>query len=363
MYRRTPSPAAPSLPVRAALLSLALAACAPQREPAPPSGEAVSPLPPSPVPAPPPPAQEVEIDPDTVPLADLRRDLRYAVDLRVVDDSAVAHGPAVRAEVTVVNASARPVKLSYTGCAVELAAWRDPARAGRPAWRSKLAATWPEAIPRGCPLPLIQPVLRPGERFTGGRGEMNVAWLGTVVPVGMVYADSLPPGRWHFDAVLRANGDTLRIRAGSAVLPPTRIHLGSTYPLDGFSYAVESQPGPSVHEVRVVIRNAGMRPDLTREVARDCPVVLYAYRSAEAQRTSPPAPAWVSPRACGPATEPVRLRTGESRTFTRRFTAREVLGDSLPPGRYFVTAIVPLKQLDGGLVKRVWLDTGAFDLR
>lgn len=304
------------------------------------------------------------VDPDTVPLADPRRDLRYALALDVVDDPALSsEGPALRAAVTVTNVSRRAVRLSYTGCAVELAAWRDSARARPPLWQSERSSTWPAGIPRGCPLPAIYAVLAPGESFTG-RGS-DVGWLGLQLPVSYVYADSLPAGRYFFDTVVRLNRDTVQVRGGGTVLPPSRFTLGPSYPLDGFHYAAAARPvesAPGTYEVSVTVRNAGMRPDLTRSVARDCPVVLHAYRTAEAQRSVPPRPAWVSPRRCAPVAEDVRLRTGQERVFTRRFTAREVLGDSLPRGRWFVTAIVPLVS-EGAVTKRIWLDAGAFDLR
>jgi hypothetical protein len=194
-----------------------------------------------------------------------------------------------------------------------------------------------------------------------------VGRLRALVPVAEIYADSLPTGRYFFDVHLDLH-DTVRVRGGSAVLPPSWFHLGPEYPLDGFRYRVETEELAATEqtfEVRVHVSNAGLRPGLTRYVARDCPIVLHAYPSLEAQRTAPPTPGWVSPRRCARIPEPVEIHTGESRALTRRFSAREVLGDSLRPGRYHFTAIVPLVDpREGGLMsRRVWVDAGVFDLQ
>lgn len=300
---------------------------------------------------------------DSVPLADLRTDLRYDVDLAVVDTMGRR---LLRADVTVTNTSPRSVRLVHSDCVVELLAYRDSTRAARPpVWNSRRRASWPTATPYGCALPRITAHLAPGESYHGSSG--GVGQLRAAIEVAQIYADSLPTGRYFFDARLNLNRDTVRVRAGSAVLPSSPFHLGSEYPLDGFHYRVETEKlaaNAQSYTVRLHVSNAGMRRDLTRYVARECPIVLHAYRSAEAQRTAPPRPVWVSPRRCARTPEPVRLREGESRTLTRRFTAREVLGDSLRPGTYYFTAVVPLVDPRmSALSRRVWLDAGAFNLR
>jgi hypothetical protein len=120
-----------------------------------------------------------------------------------------------------------------------------------------------------------------------------VGRFGARVPAAEVYGDSLPTGRYTVTAVLHPNRDSVRIAAGEAFLPRSPFLLGAEYPLDGFHYSAESAPvggSPGTYEVRIVVRNAGLRPDLTRYLRSQCPVVLQAYVTAEEQRTAPPAP-------------------------------------------------------------------------
>jgi hypothetical protein len=292
-----------------------------------------------------------------VPLANLRADLRYDVDLAVVD---TLGRRLLHAGVTVTNTSSRRVRLEHGACAVSLVAYRDSTRAARPVWNSNRSGPWPQGGYYLCELPLFVVQLAPGESY---HGTGSVGHLRARIPVAEIYADSLPTGRYFFDVRLNLH-DPIQVRAGSAVLPSSPFHLGPEYPLDGFHYRAQAEKlaaSAQSYAVRVHVSNAGMRPDLTRHVARECPIVLHAYRSAEAQRTVPPRPVWVSPRRCARTPQPVRLREGESRTLTRRFTAREVLGDSLRPGRYHFTAIVSL--VDPRESRRVWLDAGALELR
>ncbi len=300
---------------------------------------------------------------DSIPLADIHRDLAYAVKLDVAPDSASeSRAPLLRASVTVRNISLRTVRLEHSACVVNLTARRGSNEVRAPAWESEHRATWPVASPYDCPLPLIIVPLAPGHSYTGtGIGELK-----TWVPLAEIYGDSLPTGRYWFKARLTLNRDSITVPGGDVELGPSRFLLGPHYPLDGFRYRAEAlevtTPRQTV-EVRVEVSSRGMRADLTRYISRDCPILLHAYRSADAQRTAPPAPVWVSPRSCTPDPEPVRLTAGESRMLTRRVTAREVLGDSLAAGRYFFTAIVPLLDPSTSRSKRVWLDMGAFDLR
>lgn len=101
----------------------------------------------------------------------------------------------------------------------------------------------------------------------------------------------------------------------------------------------------------VKIENIGSRPAAV-EFASGCPVLLRAYRSPD--RAAPPA--WDQAREvfCTQAIQLVTINPGEAREFTTRTDAGQILGDSLPNGRYFLTAVVnktgwPL-QLDAGVV-------------
>jgi hypothetical protein len=300
---------------------------------------------------------------ESVPLADLRRDLAYKIALRIVEDSIGSGVHVLHADAMVTNISARTVRLEHGACAVDLFAYRDSTQTAPVVWDSRQRATWPIGSEYGCYAFLMTVRLAPGESYRGS----GMSQLRAEIPVAEIYADSLPLGVYFFDAQLNLNRDTFRLRAGRAPLPQSRFYLGPEYPLDGFRYRIASEQQasrPQTFNLRVEVSNSGLRPDLTRYVARECPVVLHAYQSAEAQRTAPPRPVWASPRQClRPTPQPIQLRTGEMRTLARSFTAHEVLGDSLRPGRYYFTAIVPLVDARrGGLSRRVWLDAGAFDL-
>jgi hypothetical protein len=309
-------------------------------------------------------ARDAAVDPDTVPLADLESDLDYQIELSVeLDDWGGIETPVLTARVIVTNVSPGAIRLEHSGCSLRLEAHRPGGEATRPLWHQARSGVWPTGPTYGCPLPLLQQVLQPRESYDGGAG---VGRFGARVPVAEVYGDSLPTGRYVVTAVLHANRDSVRLPAGEAFLPTSPFRLGAEYPMDGFHYSVESGPvggSPGTYEVRVVVRNAGLRPDLTRYLRSQCPVVLHAYATAETQRTAPPAPVWMHPRQCGPEVEPMRLTGDQTRVLTHRFTAPQVLGDSLPPGRYHVTAIVMLGREPGPAARRVWLDAGALDLR
>ncbi len=90
-----------------------------------------------------------------------------------------------------------------------------------------------------------------------------------------------------------------------------------------------------------------------------CPVVLYAYRT-RADRDAAPragAPAWASHRDCAPGQVQHTLNRGERRSWQVRARAAEILGASLPPGRYFFA--VPVNHQGS----RVMLSAGDTDLR
>lgn len=84
-----------------------------------------------------------------------------------------------------------------------------------------------------------------------------------------------------------------------------------------------------------------------------CKVLLRAYRTEARQQA-----AWDQGRVlgCTQAIETIQLQPGERRQLTARSNAREILGDSLPDGRYFLTAYLPA---NGGEIE---IPAGAADL-
>jgi hypothetical protein len=113
---------------------------------------------------------------------------------------------------------------------------------------------------------------------------------------------------------------------------------------------LESFPVQLATTVRV--SNVGSRP-AALEFSDGCPVLLRAYRTAA--RTYPPV--WDQERDtfCTQALQLFTLEPGNTKEFTVRTDARQILGDSLPNGDYFLTAVVrktgwPL-ELDAGQVE------------
>lgn len=87
----------------------------------------------------------------------------------------------------------------------------------------------------------------------------------------------------------------------------------------------------------VKVQNVGSKPAVV-ELSSGCPVFLRVYRTPE--RSGPPAWDQAQHVFCTMALQVVQIGPGESRSFTTRTNAAEILGDSLPNGRYYLTAYV-----------------------
>lgn len=87
----------------------------------------------------------------------------------------------------------------------------------------------------------------------------------------------------------------------------------------------------------VTVANVGSRP-AALEFPDGCPVLIRAYRTPD--RTGTPAWDQAHETFCTMAIQHFTINPGESRKFTARTDARQILGDSLPNGRYFLTAML-----------------------
>lgn len=87
----------------------------------------------------------------------------------------------------------------------------------------------------------------------------------------------------------------------------------------------------------VSITNTGARPD-TLQLPGGCPVLLRAYRDPGRTGT----PAWDQERdiVCTLQLLLLDVAPGQTRTLEGRATAHDILGDSLPNGRYYLTAVL-----------------------
>jgi hypothetical protein len=253
--------------------------------------------------------------------------LRYAARVAVHGDSLVAHANAV-------NAGSEPVALRYGDCALLLRAWRSPDPRGEPAWRSERRGPFRTGLRDVCGSLTRYDTLAPGDSLPRP--------LGLRVPLLDVLGDSLPDGRYWFTGVLQLNaGDSPPFPAGDVVLAVPRPPLDAWWITPDVDFRAETRVSEGVVTAAVTGR---MLVPGGRELrmSEACPVVLYAYRTREEREAAPrgAVPVWASHRDCPPGEVRHTLQRGESRTWQVRAPVRDLLGDALPPGRYFFAVAV-----------------------
>ncbi len=127
--------------------------------------------------------------------------------------------------------------------------------------------------------------------------------------------------------------------AVAACAPNAAPAAGATE-ADGIGYEADMrilESFPVQLHTTVTLTNTSDAPR-TVELPGGCPVLLRAYRTAD--RTGEPA--WDQERdiVCTQQLLIVTLAPGESREVEGRATAVDILGDSLPNGRYHLAAVV-----------------------
>jgi len=223
----------------------------------------------------------------------------------------------------------RSVPFADVSCPLELRAYRTGARSGAPAWDS-------ERLRRGgCP-------------FDAPHGPQPSS-LHFEIPVSRILGDSLPDGEYHLATALRFPGETLEFPGRSAFL--TRDTLPPVSDISGLRYRVETRVEPgSPRELRTVVTVTNSGPRRVSLEFGACTLLLRAYRTPA--RTG--RPVWYSERArprwagkddfgyaCPMYLAHRVLAPGESvspKEFQARVPVPEILGDSLPEGRYSFTA-------------------------
>jgi hypothetical protein len=274
--------------------------------------------------------QTLEIPAGEVTLPDPLAGLALRTRIELVDT--VLHATA-----SVTNTTSRSIHLQYGACALSLHAYRNPARSGAPVWRSVGRAPWHGRGGYGCPAYLRSHTLAPG-------AVLQVREFQIRVPLIEILGDSLPDGRYYFSAIVRLNfGRTSELPAGSASLALPREPLPSSRVAHMVTYSaetdVDSTPSPTIR-TRVMLTQ--MRSGALHRYSRDCPVTIYVYRDRARRDAAPQSgtPDWTSARNCGAELQELVLQGGEPRTFEIRATSREILGDRLPPGRYYFVVAV-----------------------
>ncbi|MGH7646599.1 MAG: hypothetical protein ACREND_00665 [Gemmatimonadaceae bacterium] len=93
---------------------------------------------------------------------------------------------------------------------------------------------------------------------------------------------------------------------------------------------------PLVVRAVLTLTNIGVL-DTTVEMSASCPFWLEAFTTAD--RTG--APVWTQAGlSCPAVAQLVSLNSGDTRSFEVTAKASDILGDSLPSGRYFFAAVV-----------------------
>lgn len=110
--------------------------------------------------------------------------------------------------------------------------------------------------------------------------------------------------------------------------------------VDGVAYRADTailESFPVVLRTEVTVRNETAAP-VSIQLADGCTVLLRAYRT----ETRAGAPAWDQLRSaiCTMQLVGIDLAPGEEEKLGVMVNAREILGDSLPNGTYYLTAVV-----------------------
>jgi len=138
-------------------------------------------------------------------------------------------------------------------------------------------------------------------------------------------------------AALAACGPTGSPGGGGQPNPDDELRRGT---VEGVTYTAETRIAetapPTVYATARVENTSSSRQDIT--FPDGCVVLLRAYR--DAARAG--APAWDQQRdaMCTMQLVELSLAPGESREFLASARADQILGDSLPAGRYYFTAVL-----------------------
>jgi hypothetical protein len=224
-------------------------------------------------------------------------------------------------KVTISNPTSATKDIWLSGCAAWIRIYATPVDTGRP-----LAD-----IPRGvqCMARSQHVVLAPGESRTFQAGGFRATISG----------DTLPNARVYVFAVVDRLRDLLDVPAGpvDVVSPNSGLVLTASTAVTG--------PNADTLTARLTITNTNT--ESVRIEYGACSMRLLAYRSPARQGTA----VWNSGARFGgriacPAYLAVGVvRPGETaspKEFNAAYTVREVLGDSLPSGRYYFSAHVRL---------------------
>ena len=241
----------------------------------------------------------------------------------------------LRTTATLTNRGELPSYLEFGACALHVFAYRTTARDAAPVWDSDKRRDWNFGQPLICLLYLATTTIPPGSS-TSPR-ELTLG-----VPLMDVVGDSLPDGHYYFRASVGfSNRAALTdIPAGDAEVALPRPPLATTrrsFILEWKASPVSTSDGLLRATVTGTVVNAS---SALIDVASDCPVLIRVYRDRTRRDAAPRsgAPDWSQP-GCGSLTQRKTVLRGEQLKLEASVPVREILGASLPSGKYYFAVV------------------------
>jgi hypothetical protein len=244
--------------------------------------------------------------------------------------------------VTLRNTGARTVVMNYGACNVAVRLYRTPDQISSLVWRSEFRQP-PEIEPPttyACPAILMRSQLAPGDTLRFPQS----------FPMYEVMGDSLRPGRYHVNAVVFVDGGSepggrevgRTLAAGAVDLTRDSDRLPSSRIVDSISITATTRvirgadEADTLRTLVLVTNTSATRREA--DVARDCPVTVYAYRSAALRDSLPIQKPSAYPGAdCDFNPHHFALEPRQSWVFGRDVPMAAARA-AVPAGRYWFTA-------------------------
>ena len=263
------------------------------------------------------------------------------------------------ASVSLTNVTDRPIRLEYGACAVVLLGFDNPGRSGTPVWDSEERHDPVTGSAYACNDILYVRDISPGESLPTEELQVSVP-LYEIVGHPLL-GRFLPDGRYYWLARVQVNNQTIEVPLGRLLLKMDEQPLPRQRSIDGLLYRVDTwTAATSPTAVGSTLSVVNETDALTAaSIAETCPFSLYGYREKARRDGAFVAgePDWGPKGRCLLEMVFLRLGAGESRQFNMTVPGAEILGDSLPEGRYYLAAVVRLKN------RSIWLAAGEIQLQ
>ncbi len=279
--------------------------------------------------------------------------LRYTADVKLVDQAPTR----LQATITMTNVTDETIHAEYGACP-RLLAFDSAARSGAPAWDSADRRDPVTGAQYACPDILYQREVLPGETISPN--ELLVLIPSYEIVGHALLGRSLPDGLYYWLAQMEVNKETIDVPAGQATLTMNEPPLPSERVAGGPNYRMGAPTTTTKAgiEATLTVTNNGDE-DVDIFIARDCPVNIHLYHDKARRDAAYVAgePDWRPKGICVLEMDAMRFSPGESQQFTVTVPVAEILGDSLDDGRYYVAALVWLRD------QSLMLSAGEVELR